>query len=256
MHPRLAISCGLWICAKRQSCRWWGAMPFRETPFTSTILPIPVTRLGAHPNVVMAVLAGRAGPITVEHAGESVTGDVLLVRPGIVHSVWLGRRGADVVYLNGLTFPFDAPLAVALKGNLEQLARRSIGGDPCATEELRERLAFATNPLPAKMVEIVRAMQADPMRRVSQDELVRCLDMERTRALRCFKAATGLTFRRFKLWSALQHAAVRMAERELVRTAAMDAGFADTAHLSRVFSSMFGLSPSVAIAGLDEWERE
>ena len=226
-----------------------------ETPFTSTILPIPVTHLGAHPNVVMAVLAGRDGPITVQHPGGSVTGDVLLVRPGIVHSVWLGR-GADVVYLNGLTFPFEAPLAVALKGNLERLARRSIGGDTCATEELRERLAFATDPLPAKVAEIVRAMQADPMRRVSQDELVRCLGMERTRALRCFKATTGLTFRRFKLWSALQHAAVRMAERELVRTAAMDAGFADTAHLSRVFSSMFGLSPSVAIAGLDERERE
>ena len=183
------------------------------------------------------------------------SGDVLLVRPGVVHSVWLGR-GADVVYLNGLTFPFEAPLAVALKGNFEQLARRSIGGDSCATEELRERLAFATDPLPAKVAEIVRAMQADPMRRVSQDELVRCLGMDRTRALRCFKAATGLTFRRFKLWSALQHAAVQMAERELVRTAAMDSGFADTAHLSRVFSSMFGLSPSVAIAGLDERERE
>ena len=231
-------------------------MPFRETPFTSTILPIPVTRLGAHPNVVMAVLAGRAGPITVEHAGGSVTSDVLLVRPGIVHSVRLAGRGADVVYLNGLTFPFEAPLAIALKGHLERLARRSIGGDSCATKELRQRLAFATDPLPAKVAEIVRAMQADPMRRVSQDELVRCLGMERTRALRCFKAATGLTFRRFKLWSALQHAAVRMAERELVRTAAMDAGFADTAHLSRVFSSMFGLSPSVAIAGLDERERE
>jgi AraC-like DNA-binding protein len=227
-----------------------------ETPFTSTILPIPVTHLGAHPNVVMAVLAGRDGPITIEHAGGSVTGDVLLVRPGIVHSVRLAGRGADVLYLNGLTFPFEAPLAVALKGNLERLARRSIGGDTCANEELRERLAFATNPLPAKVAEIVRAMQADPMRRVSQDELVRCLGMERTRALRCFKAATGLTFRRFKLWSALQHAAVRMAERELVRTAAMDAGFADTAHLSRVFSSMFGLSPSVAIAGLEERERE
>src|SRR6185436_16247490 len=169
-------------------------MPFRETPFTSTILPIPVTRLGAHPNVVMAVLAGRTGPITVEHAGGRVTGDVLLVRPGIVHSVRLPERGADVVYLNGLTFPFEAPLAVALKGNLEQLARRSISGDGCATEELRERLAFATDPLPAKVAEIVRAMQADPMRRVSQEELVRCLGMERTRALRAFKAATGLTF--------------------------------------------------------------
>ena len=230
-------------------------MPVAETPFTSTILPIPVARLAAHPNAVTAVLAGRAGPIAVEHAGGRVTGDVLLVRPDIVHSVWLGR-GADVVYLNGLAFPFEATLAVVLRGRLEALARRSIGGDPCAPRELRERLAFAADPLPLKVAEIIRAMQADPMRRVSQDELMRRLGMERTRALRCFRASTGLAFRRFKLWSALQHAAARMAERELVRTAAMDAGFADTAHLSRVFSSMFGLSPSVAIAGLDAPESE
>jgi AraC-like DNA-binding protein len=230
-------------------------MPSVESPFTSTILPIDVPRLGAHPNVVMAVLAGRAGPITVAHQGVSVTGDVLLVRPGIVHSVRVTERGADVIFLNGLIFPFEAPLAVALKGRLEQLARRSIGGDACAAEELRARLAFATPPLSPKMAEIVRAMQADPMRRVTQDELVRYLDMERTRALRCFKAATGLTFRRFKLWSALQHATVSMVRRELVRTAALDAGFADTAHLSRAFSSVFGLPPSVAIAGLDDRER-
>jgi hypothetical protein len=44
--------------------------------------------------------------------------------------------------------------------------------------------------------------------------------------LRTFKAATGLTFRRFKQWSALQHAARQIAAGELVRTAAMDAGLA------------------------------
>jgi AraC-like DNA-binding protein len=229
-------------------------MPLTETPFTSTVLPIPVSRLGAHPNVVTAVLVGRAGPITLQREGVSVTGDVLLVRPGIVHSVHLAARGADVIFLNGLTFPSEALLAIALKGGLEQLARRSVAGDPGATAELRARLAFTTDPIPAKILEVVRAMQADPMRRVTQLELVRYLGMERTRALRCFKAATGLTFRRFKLWSALQHAAVKMAERELVRTAAIDAGFADTAHLSRVFSSVFGLPPSVAIAGLDDRE--
>ena len=237
-------------------------MPLAESPFTSTILPIGVPRLAAHPNIVAAVLVGRTDPITLEHEGVSVTGDVLLVRPGIMHSVRVSERGADAIFLNGLAFPFEAPLAVVLKGRLEQLARRALGGDPGApapgapepgaAEELRARLAFATAPLSPKIVEIVRAMQADPMRRVTQDELVRYLGMERTRALRCFKAATGLTFRRFKLWSALQHAAMSMARRELVRTAAIDAGFADTAHLSRVFSSVFGLPPSVAIAALDE----
>ena len=232
-------------------------MPSADSPFTSTILPIGVPRLAAHPNIVTAVLVGRTDPITLEHGGVRVTGDVLLVRPGIVHSVRVSERGADVIFLNGLAFPFEAPLAVVLKGRLEQLARRSLGGDPGAQSPAPQRNCGQGShsrplPLPPKIVEIVRAMQADPMRRVTQDELVRYLRMERTRALRCFKATTGLTFRRYKLWSALQHAAVSMAGRELVRTAAIDAGFADTSHLSRVFSSVFGLPPSVAIAALDE----
>ena len=42
------------------------------------------------------------------------------------------------------------------------------------------------------------------------------------------------------------------AEGALVRTAAMDAGFADTAHLSRVFRRGFGLTPNAAIAGLGQ----
>ena len=43
-----------------------------------------------------------------------------------------------------------------------------------------------------------------------------------------------------------------MAKGSLVRTAALDAGFADTAHLSRVFRRGFGLTPSAAIAGLGQ----
>ena len=182
----------------------------------------------------------------------SVTGDVLLVRPGIVHSVRFAKQGADALFLNGLTFPFEAPLAVALKGGLEQLARRSFGGDPGATAELRARLAFRTNPLPPKIAEIVLKMQADPMRRVTQDELVRYLRHGANARVALLQgvdgtdvspvqAVVGRCSMRRKAWP----------RRELVRTAAIDAGFADTAHLSRVFSSVFGLPPSVAIAGLE-----
>ena len=109
-------------------------MLFAETPFTSTILPIPVTRLGAHPNVVMAVLAGRAGPITVEHAGVSVTGDVLRVRPGIdLLQYALDFRNAKALLLDafqeglhggtGAVFdwnliPQALPLPIVLSGGL------------------------------------------------------------------------------------------------------------------------------------------
>ncbi|PCC68793.1 AraC-type DNA-binding protein [Nannocystis exedens] len=221
-----------------------------RTPFSSPIFPVGVRRLAAHPNAVLAVLVGRTGPVTVADEGGRVTGDALIVRPGISHSVSFAEGGADVLYLNGLAFPFTAPLAVAATGALAQLAAHAIGGATDAIAELRARLDLATPPLPTNMAAIVRAMEADPMVRMPQAELARRLGMERTQALRRFKAATGLTFRAFKLWSGLQHAARQIEAGVLVRTAAMDAGFADTAHLSRSFRALFGLSPSAAIAGL------
>ena len=47
-----------------------------------------------------------------------------------------------------------------------------------------------------------------------------------------------------------QRKAQQMKQGALVRTAAMDAGFADTAHLSRAFCETFGLTPSAAIGAL------
>lgn len=222
------------------------------TPFSSPVYPVGVRRLAAHPNAALAVLVGRTGPVTVVDERGQVTGDALIVRPGITHHVSFAARGADVIYLNGLAFPFTAPLAVAATDVLAQLAGRAIGGEADATAELRAQLGFATAPLPANMAAIVRAIQSDPMLRMPQAELARRLRMERTQALRRFKAATGMTFRAFKLWSGLQHAARQIEAGALVRTAAMDAGFADTAHLSRSFRALFGLSPSAAIAGLGQ----
>jgi AraC-like DNA-binding protein len=147
---------------------------------------------------------------------------------------------------------FDAPLAQNLSGVLAYLACDAIRGDPCAIRELRARLTAPAPRMPIGIAEVVRTIYTDPMRRMPQEELARRLHMERTRALRCFRTTTGQTFREFKRWSALQHAAQLMAKGALVRTAAMDAGFADTAHLSRVFRRGFGLTPSAAIAGLGQ----
>lgn len=225
-------------------------MPDPSSPFLDTLLPVGSRKLATHANAVTCVLVGRTGPLRLERAGQRVDGDILLVRPGVAHAVALAERGADVLYLNGLTFPFDAPLAHVLDGALAHTAFDALRGDRCAMHELRARLTTRAPRLTNGVAQVVRAIYADPMQRMSQDELALRLHMERTQALRCFKAATGQTFRAFKRWSALQHAAQRMAAGALVRTAAMDAGFADTAHLSRVFRQGFGLTPSAAIAGL------
>jgi AraC-like DNA-binding protein len=226
------------------------AMPDPLTPFRSSLLPVGSRRLLAHANAVTCVLGGRTGPLRLEQRGLCVEGDILLVRPRVVHAVTLAERGADVLYLNGLPFPFDTPLGVALSGTLARLARDALGGAEDATNELRARLMMRSPTPPEPIATVVRAIYADPMQRMPQGELARRLHLERTQALRCFKATTGQSFRQFKSWSALQFAAQQMAGGALVRTAALDAGFADTAHLSRVFSRYFGLTPSAAIAGL------
>lgn len=221
-----------------------------SSPFLDALLPVGCRRLAAHANAVTCVLVGRTGPVRLECDEGPVDGEILLVRPGIEHAVALAERGADALFLNGVVFPCDAPLAQVLGGELAYLAADAVHGDRCALHELRSRLTASAPTLPTRVVEVVRAIYADPTQRMSQDELAHRLNMERTRALRCFKAATGQTFREAKRWSALQHAAQLMAQGSLVRTAAMDAGFADTAHLSRVFRRSFGLTPSAAIAGL------
>jgi len=225
-------------------------MPDPITPFSSSVFPVGVRRLEAHANPALALLVGRTGPVTVAHEGARVTGDALIVRPGVAHHVAFAARGADVIYLNGVSFPFAAPLAVEATGMLGQLAERAIDRESDAIAELRARLGFGALPVPRDIAAIVRAIEAEPMLRMPQAELAQRLGMERTQAMRTFKAGTGMTFRAFKLWSGLQHAARYMEAGALVRTAAMDAGFADTAHLSRSFRAMFGLSPSAAIAGL------
>lgn len=225
-------------------------MPDPVSPFRNSLLPVDVDALAPHANPVTGILIGRGGTLRLELDGEAVEGEMLLIRPGVVHRIGLPARGADILYLDGLTFPFDVPLAIALEGRLAMIAEALQGGGGDAADELRARLTSPAAGPVTRVADAVRAIYADPMRRMSQDELAQRLGMGRTQALRHFRAATGQNFREFKRWWAVQYAAEQMKEGALVRTAAMDAGFADTAHLSRVFREAFGLTPSAAIGAL------
>jgi len=217
--------------------------------FPTSVFSVDVDHLAAHCNPAPCVISGRRGAISVISGGAQVTGDVLFIRPGVEHRVVCAGGGINAMYLDGLNWSDDILCAQRLQGPLAHLAVDALFQGSGAQTELRDRLAFAVTPVPHELGLALESIMAEPMARLSQDELARRLKTERTNALRMFKAATGLTFRRFKQWSALQHAARQIAAGELVRTAAMDAGFADTAHLTRTFRMSFGLTPSEAIAG-------
>jgi AraC-like DNA-binding protein len=225
-------------------------LPVGDTAFSTSVFSVNVPGVGRHPNPVTCVVRGRRGPLTVVGHGQSVTGDIVMIRPGIEHHIVCGDGGLSAMYLDGARWSGPGALAERLEGRLGDLAL--VGMQLCsdAQQELRERLDHGQGRLPLKMRAVLADLAADPMARMSQDELAQRLGLERTRALRLFKESTGTTFRQFKRWTGLQHAARLIVSGARVRTAAMDAGFADTAHLTRTFKQCFGLTPSQAIAGL------
>ncbi len=231
-------------------------MATTSLPFATSVFSVDVDGVAPHCNPVVCVISGIRGSVSVIGGGERVTGDIVLIRPGIEHRVDCTGSGLNAMYLDGLSWPGGAALAQRLGGGIGDLALAAMFQNVEAQGELRRRVAVDALPCPPRLATVIEELTSDPMSRMTQFELADRLQMERTTALRLFKAVTGQTFRRFKQWSGLQHAARQVASGALVRTAAMDAGFADTAHLTRTFRQSFGLTPSEALAGLAKaWAR-
>src|SRR4051812_45970104 len=228
---------------------WEEALPsgdtaFSTTAFSTSVFSVNVAGVGRHPNPVTCVVRGRRGPLTVVGQGEqaqSVTGDIVVIRPGVEHHIVCGEGGFTVMYLDGARWPGPHTLAERIEGRLGELVLAGMQLDCDAQRELRERLDHGQDRLPQKLSAALAGLTAEPVATMSQDALARRLGLERTRALRLFKQAAGPPCRQCKRWSGLQHAARLIVAGALVRTAAMDAGFADTAHLTRTFKQCFGL---------------
>ena len=229
-------------------------MPVGDTAFSTSVFSVDVAGVGRHPNPVTCVVRGRRGPLSVVGQGQSVTGDIVIIRPGVEHHIVCGEGGLSAMYLDGARWPgrWQSPgtLAERLDGRLGELVLAGMQLDSDAQRELRERFDHGQGRLPLGISAVLANLAEEPMARMSQAELAERLGLERTQALRLFKDSTGTTFRQFKRWTGLQHAARLIVAGALVRTAAMDAGFADTAHLTRTFKQCFGLTPSPASAGL------
>jgi len=222
-------------------------MTERPSPFANSLFPFVASELSPHRNPVTCILAGLDRPLAVCTRAERIEGEIVVIRSGVEH--WVEINGsAKVLYFDGLAFPLGAALAARVPHEFATLTIDALGSVPGAQEELRARFSRGRERCPAALARAIDAIALDPMTRMGQGELAERLRLGRTQALRAFKAASGLTFRGFKRWTALCAAARQIAGGQLVRTAAMDAGFADTAHLTRTFRTAFGTTPTLATA--------
>lgn len=71
-----------------------------------------------------------------------------------------------------------------------------------------------------------------------------------SRLTHAFSHETGIPFRRYVPWTRIRRAVQEVSDGANLTDAAMNAGFSDSAHLSRVFRDNFGLPPSLLGAGI------
>lgn len=157
----------------------------------------------------------------------------------------------------------------AAYGAAEVSALRGISGEAVAVfrRALEDRqydagpLVDAARGLTASLAGVVQTpLQASPrleamlafaaqhqQRRLTLGDLARAVHLSPSRARHVFASGTGTTFRGYMLWLRINRAVSLMMEGRSWTDAAHGAGFADSAHLSRTFRRVFGLSPAMLV---------
>lgn len=160
----------------------------------------------------------------------------------------LGERpvlGLDFEIFGHLLERFDALMA----GELDCSGARDLYDD-ILTAITHQPARHA--PMDDRVRRALRILKDEKPDAVSVPALASRVDLSPDRFMHLFKETMGLPVRKYLLWLKLQRAARAMKDGANLTHAAHDAGFSDSAHLSRTFKDMFGLPPSYLLAN----ERE
>jgi AraC-like DNA-binding protein len=87
-------------------------------------------------------------------------------------------------------------------------------------------------------------------------EIARRVGLSPRQLSRSFTEQIGMPFRRFVVWSRVRRAVLAVRDGHDLTNAAAGAGFADSAHFSRVFLAMFGLQPSKVLPFVEVVETD
>lgn len=143
----------------------------------------------------------------------------------------------------------DAPLADRLSPTAaEALARRL--SCALATSDAARPRAAARHPAVRRMCALLDAGATTPSHALCLTQLARRSGLSERRLREVFLHDTGLTPRAYLRWRRLRRAVERIRQGASLTMAAVDAGFADGAHFSRVFHAQFGMAPQRAFGSL------
>lgn len=225
-------------------------MPTPRHTFRNHIFSFNEGDLAPHENLMTCIIIGRRQPVAVSNDQCSLDADMVCIKPGVPHRVTVRRGGAEIIYLDGVQLAGSKPPFDALPPGWRDLPHAFDAEDHARIAQFRHALDERKHPPDQSVMQVVGRIYDQPFLRLSQRDLATWLNLERTQALRHFKATTGQTFRKFKTWAAIVAAARIAHGGEKIGLAGIETGFSDAAHLARTASTVFGTTPSKGLSSL------
>ncbi|MGJ4747435.1 helix-turn-helix transcriptional regulator [Leptospira sp. SA-E8] len=78
----------------------------------------------------------------------------------------------------------------------------------------------------------------------SLTEIAKSFGLSQSRFRHLFREETGITFSEYRIWTKIRKAILYLSTHPQLVQAALEGGFADQAHFTRIFKNSFGLRPS------------
>jgi AraC-like DNA-binding protein len=217
--------------------------------------------LSAHRNAVAVLAFGISADLQIapDGAAQAEACRSCLIEPntlhhlttkGIVAFVYLDADSAELARVRARcgerreSIAFDIARETDIIAALDALYRSDMAWHDAA-RVVTSNLELATvTDIDARIIEAIAALRTDMSEATTAEAIAAQVGLSVSRFLHLFSAATGVPFRRYRLWCRLT-AAVRAARSGANLTdAAHAAGFASSSHFSSAFHDMFGMSPS------------
>lgn len=105
--------------------------------------------------------------------------------------------------------------------------------------------AIENKTMEPRIQEVVTFIKANIKQEINTQQLMDVAHLSESRLLHLFKEVNGLPIRNYILWRRLQIVLKSIMEGKSLTVAAHEAGFSDQAHLTRTFTKMIGVPPSL-----------
>ena len=223
----------------------------------------PAFGLSPHRNAVAVLCAGMTADFELAADAPTATQRyrtcrIALIAPNSLHQLRAQAEPMSFLYVDAQSEDYGRLCArerLMGPGSGEEAAYLTglaglHAGEPW--RQARERIASALDlPVPGRtderIAEVVRHLHKHPGDPNDLDHFASSVRLSPSRFLHRFKDATGVPFRRYRLWARMGGAVRNLVRGASLTEASLDAGFSSSAHFSAAFRDMFGMAPSLLV---------